>query len=138
MPWNQTKPIVGKRPNIELINKQERYWYLVDLTIPADRRIRMKESKIINRYLDFSKELKMLRIMIMTIKQIIAGALQIVPKRLESRLKELEIRGWIETTQTTALLRSARIIWMVQNFEFYEKPPIKTGVKDSEKVKKYD
>ena len=31
-----------------------------------------------------------------------------VPKGLDGELEELEIRGWIETIQTTVLLRSAR------------------------------
>ena len=41
---------------------------------------------------------------------IVIGALGMVPKGLERSLEELEIRGRIETIQTTALLRSARIL----------------------------
>ena len=40
---------------------------------------------------------------------IVVGALGTIPKSLEKRLEDLEIRGRIETIQTTALLQSARI-----------------------------
>ena len=41
---------------------------------------------------------------------IIIGALGIVTRGLVQGLKDLEIRGRVETIQTTALLRSARIL----------------------------
>ena len=41
---------------------------------------------------------------------IVVGALGTVPKRLKKRLKVLEIRGKIETLQTTALMRLVRIL----------------------------
>ena len=40
----------------------------------------------------------------------VIGALGTIPRGLEISLGELEIRGRIETIQTTALLRSARIL----------------------------
>ena len=46
----------------------------------------------------------------MTMILIVFDVLGMVPKGLEKRLEELEIRGRIETIQTTAVLRSARIL----------------------------
>ena len=46
---------------------------------------------------------------------IIIGALGTVPKGLEKSLSELEIKGRIETIQTTALLKSARIIRVLES-----------------------
>ena len=40
----------------------------------------------------------------------VIGALGTVTKRLVQRLEDLEITGQVETVQTTALLRSARIL----------------------------
>ena len=34
----------------------------------------------------------------------------IIPKRMVKRLEDLELKGQVETIQTTALLRSARIL----------------------------
>ena len=44
-----------------------------------------------------------------TVISIVIGMLSIVTKRLIKRLEDLEIRGGVETIQTTTLLRSARI-----------------------------
>ena len=41
---------------------------------------------------------------------IVIGALGTTPKGLVKGLEDLEIRGQVETTQTTTLLRSARIL----------------------------
>ena len=41
---------------------------------------------------------------------IVIGALGTIPKELVKGLDDLEIRGQVETIQTTALLRSARIL----------------------------
>ena len=45
--------------------------------------------------------------MMITMAPFIVGAL---PKNLEKKLKEVEIRGRIETIQTTELLRPTRIL----------------------------
>ena len=46
----------------------------------------------------------------MMIRQIVIGALDTVTKGLVQTLEELEITGRMMTVQTTALLRSARIL----------------------------
>ena len=46
----------------------------------------------------------------MTIIPIVISALGTVTKGLVQGLEDLEIIGWVETIQTTALLRSARIL----------------------------
>ena len=61
-------------------------------------------------YLDLARELRRLWNMTVTVIPIIIGALGTVPKRLERGLEELEIGGRIDTIQTTAMLRSARIL----------------------------
>ena len=45
-----------------------------------------------------------------TVTPIVIGILGTVTKGLEQGLEDLEIRGRVETIQTTALLRSARIL----------------------------
>ena len=46
----------------------------------------------------------------MMMAPIVDGALGTVPRKLEKTLAVLEIRGRIETIQTTALLKSDRIL----------------------------
>ena len=59
------------------------------------------------------------------------GSLGTVPKGLLKRLADLEIRGRVETIQTTTLLRTARILRRVLETEgdFSERPSAKTDVK---------
>ena len=46
----------------------------------------------------------------LTIKPIVIGAFGTVTKGLLKGLEDFEVRGRVETTQTTALLRTARIL----------------------------
>ena len=59
-----------------------------------------------NKYVDLTRELKNLWNMKVIVIPIVIGALGTIPKGLE----EWEIRGQVEKIQTTALLRSARIL----------------------------
>ena len=47
--------------------------------------------------------------------KIVDQALETVPKNLEKRFDELEIRGGFENIQTTALQKSAKILKRVMN-----------------------
>ena len=63
-----------------------------------------------NEYLDLAKEFKKLWNMKVTVIPIVIGLLGTVPKRLVQELVDLEIRGQVETIQTTPLLRLAKIL----------------------------
>ena len=88
-----------------MINKKKRTCQLVNFAVPADHRVKLKVSKK-DKYLDTARKLEKLWNMRAKVIPIVVGALGTVPKSLE----ELEIRGRIETIQTTALLRSVRIL----------------------------
>ena len=60
--------------------------------------------------LDLARELKKLWNMKVTIVPIVIGALGTITKGLLKGLEDLEIGGRVETIQTTALLRTARIL----------------------------
>ena len=63
-----------------------------------------------DKYLDLARELKKLWDMQVTIITIIIGAFGTVIKGLLKGLEDLEVGGRVETIQTTALLRTARIL----------------------------
>ena len=48
----------ARRPDLVLINKKKRTYHLVNFVVPADHRVKIKESEKINKYLDFDKKLK--------------------------------------------------------------------------------
>ena len=66
-----------------------------------------------DKYLDLVGELKKLWNMKVTIIPIMIGAFGIVTKGLLKGLEDLEVGGRVETIQSTALLRTARILRIV-------------------------
>ena len=84
------------------------------LAFPVDHRVKLKENEKRDKYVDLTRELKQLRNMKVTVILAVIGALGTVTKGLVQRLvqgmEDLEIRGRVETIQTTALLRTTRIL----------------------------
>ena len=70
---------------------------IVDFAVPADHRINLKECEKKDKYLDLARELKKLWNMQVTIIPVV------ITKGLLKGLENLEVGGWVETIQTTAL-----------------------------------
>ena len=87
---------------------------IVDFAVPADHRLNLKESENKDKYLDLAREIKKQWNMIVTVVPIVIGALGTVTKGLLKGLEDLEIGGRVEALQTTALLRTARILRRVR------------------------
>ena len=105
--------ISARRPDIMIINKEKRPCRIVDFTISADQSVKLKESEKKHNYLDFARELKKkneLWNMKVNVIPIVIGALSRVTKGLVKGLEDMDIRVRVDTIQTTALLRSARIL----------------------------
>ena len=83
---------------------------IVDFAFSADHRIKLKECEKKDKYLDLARELKKLWKMKVTIIPIVICAFSTVTKGLLKGLKDLEVGRRVETIQTTALLRTARIL----------------------------
>ena len=105
--------------------------------VPADHRVNLKESEKKDKYMDLARELKKkLWSMKVTVISIVVGTLGTITKKLIKGLEDLEIWGRVETIQSTALLRSARILRRVMEtlgnlHHSYssEKPSANAGVK---------
>ena len=99
-----------RRPDLIIINKKKRICTIVDFAVPADHRIKLKECEKKDKYLDLARKLKKLWNMKVTIVPIVIGALGTITKGLLKGLEDLEVGERVETIQTTALLRTARIL----------------------------
>ena len=114
----QTDPLIlARRPDLMIISKKKkkkkkkkRIRRIVDFAVPTDQRIKLKECEKKDKYLDLAKKLKKLWNMKMTIIPTVIGAFDTVTKGLLKGLEDLEIGERVETIQTTALLRTARIL----------------------------
>ena len=104
--------ISARRPDFIIIKKKKkRFCKIVDFDVPADHRKKnLKECEKKYKYLDLARELKKLWNMKVTIVPIVSGAFGTMTKGLLKGLEDLEVGGRVETTQTTALLKTARIL----------------------------
>ena len=93
--------------------QKKRICKIVDFTVSADHRIKLKECEKNDKYLDLARELKKLWNMTVTIVPIVIGAFGTVTRGLLKALDDLEVGGRAETIQTIALLKTARILWRV-------------------------
>ena len=69
-----------------IIIKKKRPCHLVDFAIPVDHGVNIKENKKRDKYLDCARKLKKLWV---TVKSIVIGVLEMVPKNLERELKRV-------------------------------------------------
>ena len=104
--------ISARRPDLIIIKKKKKKktCKIVDFAIPADHRVKLKESEKKDKYLDLAWELKKPWNMKVTIIPLTIGAFGTVTKGLLKGLEDLEIRGRVETIRTSTLLRTARIL----------------------------
>ena len=102
--------IPARRPDLMIINKKKRTCKIVDFAVPADHKIKLKEYEKKDKYLDLAREVKKLWNMLVTIISIVINAFGTVTKGLLKGLENLGVGGRVETIQTTALLRTARIL----------------------------
>ena len=115
--------------------KQKKNCWIVDFAIPDDHQAKMKESEKRDKYLDLAREPIKLWNMKVTVIPVVINALCTVTKGLVQVLEKLEIRRRVETIQTTALFRSARILRVLKtccHSDSWGKPSAKAGVKNSE------
>ena len=104
--------ISARRPDLIIINKKKKKKIskIVDFAVPADHGIKLKECETGDKCLDLARELKKLWNKKVTIIPIVIGAFGSVTKGLLKGLEDLEVGGWVETIQTTALLKTSRIL----------------------------
>ena len=102
--------ISARRPDLIIINNKKRTGKIVNFAVPANHRVKLKKkNKQKDKYLALTRELKKLwnRKVVFIPIIIVLGT---VIKGLIEGLNTLEIRGRVETIQTTTLLRSARVL----------------------------
>ena len=82
--------------------KKKKICKIVVFAVPADHRMKLKECKKRDKYLDLTRELKKLWNMKVTIIPLVIGAFCTVTKGLLNGLEDLEVGGRGETIQITA------------------------------------
>ena len=131
-------PNLGQKTRPYNNQQKKRICKIVDCAVPADHRIKLKECEKNNKYLDLTREWKKLWNMRVTIVPIVIGAFSTVTKELLKGLEDLEVGGRVGAIQTTALLKTARILRRVletrRDLLSSEKPSANADVKNSNGV----
>ena len=109
----QTDPLISARQSEQVIankekRKKKRTCRIADFAVPADHRVKLKESKERDNYVD--RELRKQWNIKVTLISIVTGALGTITKRLVQGEEDLETRGRVEIIHNTVLLISARIL----------------------------
>ena len=109
--------------------KKKKICKIVDFAVLGDHRIKLKECEKRDKYLNLARELKKLWNLKVTIIPIVIGAFGTVAKGLSKGLEDLEVGGWVETIQTTALVKTARL--SPRDSISSERPSVCADVKNS-------
>ena len=96
--------IEHRRPDIVVIDKDNKRALLIDIAVPADARMEEKEQEKMDRYQDLARELKKSWKVETKVIPIVVGALGIVAKCLEKNMKKAGANATIELLQKAALL----------------------------------
>ena len=97
--WHTNRsPNLGQKTRPYNNQQKKRTCKIVEFAVPADHRIKLKESEKKDKYLDFVRELKKkLWNMRVKIIPIVIGAFGTVTKGLLKGLEDLEVGGRVET-----------------------------------------
>ena len=125
--------ISARRPDLIIINKKKKkICRIVDFAVPVDHRIKLKDCEKRDKYLDLARELKKLWNMKVTIIPIVISAFGTVTKGLLKGLEDMEVGSRVETIQTTALMKTVRILRRVlETWGNCERPSANADVKKS-------
>ena len=108
--WSPNLSQMTKPSDSQKKKKKRRTCRIVDFAVLADRKVKLNENEKKDKYIDLARERKKQLNMKVVVIPVVIGTLDTVTKRLVHRLEDLEIRLRVATMQTTASLKSARIL----------------------------
>ena len=103
-------PNLGQKTRPNNNQQKKRIWKIVDFAVPADHRMKLKESEKKDKYLDLARGLKKTMEHEGDNYTNCDWCFWYSNKGLLKGLDDLEVGGRVETIQTTALLKTSRIL----------------------------
>ena len=110
-----TKQLDHNRPDVVVIDRAARKWFIVDFSVPWDKNVVVKEDEKIARYSPLALEVRRVHGVATRVVPIVVGALGVVSKRLAGFLKDLDVPDVLGGLQTSALVGTANILRKVLN-----------------------
>ena len=103
--------IKARKPDIVVVNKNERSCAIIDIAIPGDIRVSEKEKENIQRYQELKRKIKrILNIRSIKVIPVVVGKLGSTSKKLKKCLEELGVVVSTALLKKTALLGTSRIL----------------------------
>ena len=109
----QTDHVIEHRwPDVVVLDKHAKMCHLIDIAVPGDSRVELKENENVQKYQDLARELRKLWQVKVKVVPVVVGALGTIPKALKKHLKEIGtyVSVRVELLQKAALLGTARIL----------------------------
>ena len=108
---NTDYEIEHRRSDIVVELKSQKECFIVDIAVPGDTRIKLKEQEKIEKYQDLIREIARLWcLQRVNLIQVVVGALGCVTKEAEKYIEKIGIKIRTEMIQKTALLGTARTL----------------------------
>ena len=112
--WNQTiwvhTSVEHNRPDVVVVDHNEKKWYCIDFSVPMDKNVVKKEDEKLARYEILTQRIRSMHTVRSEVIPIVIGALGTVPNRLPGYLEKLGIPDITGCLQKSALLGTQRIL----------------------------
>ena len=102
--------IEARRPDLVVVDKEERSRKIIDFAVPRDSWIKEKEKDKIEKYQELGRELQKIWNVKVKIIPLVVGSLGAITKQFGNRLKHIGIAVGTAQVQKTVLLGTARIL----------------------------
>ena len=110
MPINTDREIKANRPDIIIKNREDKTCFMIDMTVPSERNVSIKELEKLSKYKDLEIEITRMWGMKTTTIPVVIGALGLIKKGLENRVKLIPGAPAIHELQKIVLLGTSHII----------------------------
>ncbi len=102
--------IEHRRQGVVVLDKKKKMCHLIDIPVPGDIRIALKETEKIQKYQDLARELRKIWQVKVKVVPMVVGALGTIPKALGNNLEEIGTNVRVDQLQKATLLGTARIL----------------------------
>ena len=108
---NTPKKCEHNRPDLLVIDRESKRWFMVDFAVPFDANVAKKEKDKVEAYRDLAAEVGRMNSVKVEVVPVVVGALGIVTKKLVGWLKRLGIgETVVGELQTAAVIGTVAIL----------------------------
>ena len=109
-PINTDRTIKANRPDIVVKDRLEKTCLLIDMSVPSDRNIAVKEFDKLSKYKDLEIEIQKMWHLKTTIVPVIVGALGVVKKSMQEHIDKIPGQPLLQEIQKIVLTSTSHIL----------------------------